>query len=269
VILSAEKPEQQLVVTASQPSLAWHRWDPENYVPFKKKMKEGHGEECLAEEFAILGYDVELITGAGHDITTSFGTVQVKQPDTAGKVVTAKQGHISMSWIFSECQWVYKLGQRYLGKPDAVSPPFTEQLAEIGSRLESKTTSITFWEDFAQMTSLLNIMFSEDPELLAELHEWIADPFLFGADACCAAFASEAIRADVVALVCEEGYTLVGKQDIDKLLIFRGDTWNGRPKFTCSGATSKQRKKIFHAKQPSRRSDKIRDIERLTCLKTK
>lgn len=118
-------------------------------------------------------------------------------------------------------------------------------------------------EEFAVAVLALEVLgaFCHDGQLSSK-HPWVVDPGLFASDA--AVFPSEALGVDCIALVCDDGYALSGRDQVDKLFTFHGAAWNGRPKFSCEQATLKNRRAELKKKNAISRDDKIEIVDWIT-----
>ncbi len=244
--------ERGLELAPAAIRLRWHPWHPDNRTELGGRDMDSRNRDKVLEELRLLGVD-----------PSDLGELSVRRPDRDGRL--GAEPHARLTWLFDECRWVLRLLRRHLDRPGAVDPPVGERLDDVAVALETGLMGLPIWEIYVEMLALLNAMLSEDPEVMAELHEWVVDPALFQAD-CCSVFLSESLPdIDVVALTTSRGYAFMGRREMDFLFRFGGETVRQRPRFICQDAADVNVKKSLMGR-PTGDDDKMVEIDRLRGL---
>lgn len=244
-----------LLKSSALEHIPWVPWTDKSVAYKSSRSGEGAGEKRLMHELRILGVSVSSIAkNADYDLKTELGTIEVKAPDSNGRIVTAGLGHKVLAPFIAECVGIIRLLDPVTA---AMDDDFRMGINEIQGKLERGNFSE---HTLAAMLDVIELMKDTYGPWSSVRHRWIVDPSVFISDII--VFPSECIAGDHIALVCEEGYALLTKLDSDNLLRFQGDAWGGRPKFQSELASQKNRQEKIE-NTPHNRHDKIAATQRL------
>jgi hypothetical protein len=253
--------DDKIVVLNRMPRVAletipWVEWET-GLVDYRSTSAgRGSGEARLVDELTRLGESAELTDhNTDYDLITDFGTIEVKAPDASGRIVTAGQGHEVLSPFISECGTFLRMFEPVAEQ--SFDPDMLELFNDTQRRLERGNFTETV---LAGVLDVIEHMATADGPWRSMKHRWLLDPSVFVSDI--VVFPSQCIKADHIALVCDEGYALLTKFDADNLFRFQGDAWGGRPKFFSPHATRRNRR-IAIKNNTQKTCDKIETTERL------
>jgi hypothetical protein len=235
-------------------NLRWYPWHRENLARFEKsKGSAGPGEAMVVEELRLHGYQVDVQPGNARtfDLLVDEGLrIEVKSPDASGRIITARNGILSLSWLLDECRRVLDLGVLLWASED--------QIAYLREALAVGQLGREFWLRMGEVVGDTHRSLGGRRGLVTSLHEWISDPTVYIADVH-SVMASEAMQCEVLFLVSREGFSMIPACDLDRRVVFSHEVWGMRPKFRCPYATRAVRRDMLAAT--------LKDIEDGSCDK--